>query len=131
MEHTLPHALPAGMGVDPNALLRMLDAFEEKGAGLHGLTILRRGAVIAQGWWEPYGPEQPHMLFSLSKSFTSTAVGFAVQEGLLSLSDRLVRFFPELLESPPCPNMEKLTLRDMLRMATGHREEPQIGRAHV
>lgn len=129
MEHTLPHALPAGMGVDPNALLRMLDAFEEKGAGLHGLTILRRGAVIAQGWWEPYGPEQPHMLFSLSKSFTSTAVGFAVQEGLLSLSDRLVRFFPELLESPPCPNMEKLTLRDMLRMATGHREEPPAGNA--
>lgn len=129
MDYTLPRALPARMGVDPRALLRMLDAFQEKRTGLHGLTILRRGAVIAEGWWEPYGPALPHMLFSLSKSFTSIAVGFAVQEGLLSLSDRLTGFFPELLEAPPCPNMEKLTLRDMLRMATGHRQEPPIGSA--
>lgn len=124
MEISLPHALPAEMGVDPNAIIQLLDYVEREHIGLHGLTILRHGSVIAEGWWSPYSADQPHMLFSLSKSFTSTAIGFAVQEGLLKLSDRLVTFFPELLPAPPCPNMEKLTLRDMLRMATGHTVEP-------
>ena len=126
MEQAMSRALPAEMGVDPKAILSLLDLIEKEKLGLHGLTILRHGKIIAEGWWEPYGPEQVHMLFSLSKSFTSTAIGFAVQEGLLSLSDKLASFFPELLKAPPCPGMETLCLRDMLRMSTGHTAEPPL-----
>ena len=47
--------------------------------------VLRHGHVVAEGWWSPYAPDRVHLLYSLSKSFTSTAAGFAVAEGLLDL----------------------------------------------
>lgn len=123
-KNSLPHALPTEMGVEPAALLKVLDAVAEKQIGLHGMTILRHGHIIAEGWWAPYSPDYLHMLFSLSKSFTSTAIGFAIQEGLLQLSDPVIRFFPDKLPSRPCENMEKLTVRNLLTMATGHQTEP-------
>jgi len=122
----LPKALPTEMGVDPKALLSLLDQIEEQKIALHGLIIVRHGRTIAQGWWKPCSPDYTHMLFSLSKSFTSTAVGFAVQEGLLSLDDKLVKFFPEKLPLRPCEGMERLTLRDMITMSTGHEAEPAL-----
>ena len=42
--------------------------------------LLRHGKVVAEGWWAPYGKNDPHVMFSLSKSFTSTAVGLAIAE---------------------------------------------------
>jgi hypothetical protein len=57
--------------------------------------LLRHAVVVAEGWWHPYRLEAPHVLFSLSKSFTSSAVGLAVAEGLLSVEDPLLKFFPD------------------------------------
>ncbi|MGI6200704.1 MAG: serine hydrolase domain-containing protein, partial [Christensenellales bacterium] len=67
-----------------------------------------------------------HQLYSLSKSFTSTAVGFAVGEGLLNLDDRVVGFFPEKLPAAPCANMLRMRVRDLLGMCTGHEVEPSL-----
>ena len=66
--------------------------------------------------------------FSMSKSFTSVAVGFAVQEGLLTIQDKLIDFFPDVLpkDAEPCGYMKELTIRDVLRMATGHVIEPSM-----
>jgi CubicO group peptidase (beta-lactamase class C family) len=66
---------------------------------LHSFMMLRHGQVIAEGWWEPYGPELVHTMYSMSKSFTSTAVGFAVAEGKMSVEDKVVSFFPDDLPS--------------------------------
>jgi CubicO group peptidase (beta-lactamase class C family) len=51
-----------------------------KNMELHSLMILRNGNVIAEGWWSPYAPHLNHSLYSLSKSFTATAIGMAVDE---------------------------------------------------
>ena len=88
---------------------------------LHSLMILRHGAVLAEGWWAPYRPDEIHLLYSLSKSFTSTAAGFAVAEGLLSLDDRVISFFPELNAEVSHPWLRSLRVRDLAAMATGHR----------
>ena len=58
--------------------------------------IIKNGKNIASGWWYPYSSKTPHIMHSLSKSFTSTAIGFAIDEGILNLNDRVVSFFPEL-----------------------------------
>ncbi len=94
--------------------------------GLHSFILARSGRVAAEGYWRPFRPEYAHMLHSLSKSFTSTAFGFAVQEGLASLDDRVVDFFPEYLPSEPCGNMKKMTVRNLLTMNTGHTTEPGV-----
>ena len=57
--------------------------------------VLRNGKVICEGWWSPYRSEDNHMLFSLSKIFTSTAVGMAVEEGHIAIDDTVADYFPK------------------------------------
>lgn len=92
--------------------------------GMHGMVVSRDGETIAEAVIHPHRLDKPHTLNSLTKSFTSTAIGFAIQEGLLSLDDRAVSFYPDVLPSHPCENMEKITIRHLLHMATGHTKEP-------
>lgn len=90
---------------------------------LHSLMILRHDTVITEGWWAPYTPDQVQLLYSLSKSFTSTAAGLAQAEGLLSLDEKVVDVFPEHADAAAGRRSRELTLRQLLRMATGHRED--------
>ena len=92
----LPRSSPESQGVDPAGILAFLDTLESaRDIEMHSLMIIRHGQVVVEGWWAPYRPEQPHLLYSLSKSFTSTAVGIAVAEGKLSVDDEVLKFFPE------------------------------------
>ena len=58
--------------------------------------VVRHGSVVAERWWRPYAANAPHLLYSLSKSFTSTALGFAVTEGRIDLDATVLSYFPEL-----------------------------------
>ena len=117
------HISPEEAKVDSRGIIRFLDDMREKRLHMHALMILRHGKVITEASFAPWSKDSKHILFSLSKSFTSTAVGFAVQDGLIKTSDRLIDFFPELLSNPPCENMRKITVKHMLTMNTGHKVE--------
>lgn len=119
----LPRSTPESEGIASSAILAFIDAAERELESLHSFMLLRHGAVVAEGWWEPYAAQHPHMLFSLSKSFTSTAVGLAVAEGRLSVDDRVLDFFPE--EAPPVvsKNLKAMRVHHLLSMSTGHAED--------
>ena len=91
---------------------------------MHSFMLLRHGHVVAEGWWSPYDAEAPHSLYSLSKSFTSTAVGLAIAEGKLSLDDEVLKFFPEDAPAEPSNNLKAMRVSDLLRMSTGQQTEP-------
>src|SRR5205823_12327355 len=93
---------------------------------LHSIMLVRHGHVVAEGWWAPYEAQAPHALYSLSKSFTSTAVGLAVAEGKLSVDDPVLKFFPDDAPAEPSNNLKAMRLSDLLRMATGHQTEPRL-----
>ena len=93
---------------------------------MNSFILIRHGHVVAEGWWAPYDRETPHMLYSLSKSFTSTAVGFAVAEGKLSLDDPVLKFFPDEAPAEPSVNLRAMRVRDLLRMNTGNDTEAPI-----
>ena len=90
-----PRSTPEAQGVSSAALLRFVDEAEQEVDALHSLMVVRHGQVVAEGWWKPYAADEPHMLFSLSKSFTSTAVGLAIAEGKLTRGRSGPRFFPD------------------------------------
>lgn len=115
----LPYALPASEGVNPEAIRRMVETWEERGLGIHSMMLIRNDRIIAEAWWAPYRPELPHMMNSLSKSWTSTAIGFAVQDGLLTVEDPVLSFFPHMAEQPH-DNMKKMRVKHLLTMSTGH-----------
>lgn len=117
---TLRRATPESQGVSSHALLKFVTDLNHKIHETHSLMLLRHGVVIAEGWWRPYSAERKHMLFSLTKSFTSTAFGLAVDEGLLTIEDKLLSFFPEQAPEKPGKNLKAMRLKHLLSMSTGH-----------
>jgi CubicO group peptidase (beta-lactamase class C family) len=115
---------PESLGISSQAILDFIEAAEkERKDDLHSFVLLRHGQVAAQGWWNPYNPESPHMLFSLSKSFTSTAIGIAQAEGLLTINDKVISFFPDKMPKDSSRNLLSMRIRDLLTMNTGHTDD--------
>ncbi len=121
---SLPRSVPEREGVSSAAILDFLDAVERSDHEFHSFMFLRHGKVIAEGWWAPYAPELKHTMYSTSKSFTSTAVGFAVAEGLLTVDDKVVSFFPDDLPDTVSAYLADLTVRDVLSMTVGQDPDP-------
>ncbi len=119
----LPRSTPEAQGVDSGGILSFLDAVGKSRHEFHSFMMVRHGQVIAEGWWMPYQPDVPQMLYSLSKSFTSTAVGFAVSEGRLKVTDPVISFFPGELPETISENLAALRVRDLLTMSVGHAED--------
>lgn len=101
----------------------MLDRFEERSVECHSIMVVRHGHVVAEGWWAPYSPDRPHLLYSLTKSFTSIAVGFAVADGLLCLDDRVVDVLRDHVPADVSPQARQLNAHHLLTMTTGHRAD--------
>jgi CubicO group peptidase (beta-lactamase class C family) len=124
MARSLPRSTPADQQVDPAAILRFLDAVDDHpGVEMHSLMVVRHGHVVAEGWWAPYSAERPHLLYSLSKSFTSTAAAFAAAEGLLDLDDTVVSHFSEFDADITDPRSRSIRVRHVAAMASGHTRE--------
>lgn len=119
----LPRATPESVGISSAGLQALLDEAEAKAYGLHSLMILRHGKVVAEGWWAPYAADEPHMLFSLSKSFTSIALGMLQAEGRVNIHDKLVTYFPDEVPADASENLKNMRLRDLLMMSTGQHKE--------
>ena len=90
---------------------------------MHSVMVIKDGKVVAEQWQSEGKPEVPHILNSVSKTFTSAAVGIAIQEGKLKLTDKLVSFFPDMLPANPSENLKAVTVRDLLTMNCGQEAE--------
>ncbi len=120
----LPRSSPEAQGVSSAAVLSFVEAADRDIDSMNSFMLLRHGHVVAEGWWFPYNADSPHALFSLSKSFTSTAIGLAIAEGKLSLDDEVLKFFSDNAPSDPSGNLKAMRVSDLLRMSTGHQTEP-------
>jgi CubicO group peptidase (beta-lactamase class C family) len=109
--------------MDAASVIAFLDWLEDRSAECHSLMVVRHGRVIAEGWWAPYSPGRPHLLYSLTKSFTGVAVGFAVADGLLRLDDRVADVLPDHVPAGAPAQARQLTVRHLLTMTTGHRAD--------
>ena len=116
----LPQSTPEAQGISSKAILEFIQAVEASEHEFHGFVLLRNGYNVAQGWWSPYRPELNHSMYSMSKSFTSTAIGFAVAEGHLSLEDKVVSFFPDDLPEVVSENLASMTVKNLITMSVGH-----------
>jgi CubicO group peptidase (beta-lactamase class C family) len=122
----MPRSSPEAQGISSSVILAFLDEADQKIDHLHSFMLVRHGHVVAEGWWTPYDAGARHELYSLSKSFTSTAVGLAIAEGKLSLDDPVLKFFPDEAPNEPSANLKAMRVRDLLCMSTGHQTEPRL-----
>ncbi|GGX34182.1 serine hydrolase domain-containing protein [Streptomyces lomondensis] len=115
---------PAAQGVDASGVLAFLDALEAApGIEPHSLMIVRHGRLVASGWWAPYTPGRPQLLYSLSKSFTGTAAALAEAEGLLDFDAPVISYFPEFEADITDPRSRAMLVRHVASMASGHERE--------
>ena len=119
----LSRSTPEQQGVSSASILRFLEGVSAARIELHSFMLVRHGFVVAETWWAPYRRNAPHWLYSLSKSFTSTAVGFAVADGRLNVSDRVVDFFPGQLPQTVSENLAALQIKHLLSMSVGHKAD--------
>lgn len=119
----LPRSTPEAQGVSSAVVHDFIETADREVNSMHSFMLVRHGHVVAEAWWTPESAQKPHILWSLSKSFTSTAVGLAVAEGKLSVDDRVLSFFPDDAPADPADNLNAMRIRDLLTMTTGHQDE--------
>lgn len=122
-EKQLPRATPESQGVSSEVIREYILTADREVNSMHSFMLVRHGKVIAEAWWAPESADKPHILWSLSKSFTSTAVGLAIAEGKLSIDDPVLKFFPEDAPEKASANLRSMRVRDLLTMNAGHQDE--------
>ena len=118
-----PRATPESQGIKTESIRQFIAAANASGISWHSFMLLRHGQVVAEGWWKPYESQYVHSLYSLSKSFTSTAIGLLVKEGKLDIHAKVISFFPNDLPATISDNLRKASVRSLLTMNTGHAED--------
>ena len=106
------------------ALDSFVAALDASKPEIQTVMLLRHGQVVLEEEWSPYRLTDPHLLFSVSKSFTSTGVGLAIDAGLLSLDDQVISFFDaDELPETISDNLAAMKIRHLLTMTTGHSQD--------
>ena len=113
---------PEEQEISSNSILEFIDNIEANNLEVHSLMLLRHGYKVAEGWWKPYSREHRHSLFSLSKAFTSTAIGLAIAEKLISIDDKVMSFFPDDLPEIVTGSLKAMKIKHLLTMTSGHEE---------
>ncbi len=103
------------------AMSAYLQAVKDCSEDLHSIMVVQHGKVLEEKF---FVPDTAHVLHSVSKTFTSTAVGFAISEGLLKLDDKIVDIFPESVPGNASDTLKRVTIRNLLTMNSGHGTDP-------
>ena len=115
---------PSAEGVDAGRIAAFLDAIEaDPRVEPHGLIIQRHGRRIAEGYWAPHAASDMRLVYSVSKSFTGTALGLMIGEGRLGLDDLVVDHLPDLVGDGVDERTARMRIRHIATMATGHDRE--------
>lgn len=115
--------LPEKHGLSSQALCRFFMEVRERGLEVNSFMLLQDGKVTAEFTRMPYRPDTPQLLYSLSKSFTSIAIGIAWDEGLLQLEEEVISFFPDKQPEVVPPHLAQMTVHHLLSMNAGHHDD--------
>jgi CubicO group peptidase (beta-lactamase class C family) len=124
LPYSLPRSTPEIEKVSSKGIIDYLQAVKESGQDLHSLMVVRHGKVIAEHWFGDHAADKNHVMHSVSKTFTATAIGFAVAEKRLKVTDKVISFFPNDLPDRVSPYLAGLEIRHLLTMSVGHDSDP-------
>ena len=109
---------PEQAGVSSNAVAKYISLMERRGIALHSVLMLKDGKLFCEAYWKPFDKDFCHRMYSQTKSFVGVAIGLLLEEGKLSLDDKIVDHFPEKIDGEILKYRKDLTIREMLTMST-------------
>ena len=124
------YTTPEKKGISSANIEKYLRKLEQRRLSTHDVIIMRGGEILFEKYWEPFGKDFLHRMYSVSKSIVSLAVGFAIQEGYMKLTDRIVELLPDESSIQKDENMQGITVRDMLMMSTAKTPKDWFGARH-
>ncbi len=123
-----PVSTPEKEGIPSKAIENYVQGILDEKLAMHSVMIIRHGKVVFEKYWKPFDKDFRHRLYSCSKSFTSVAIGYLAGKGLLSLDDRIVKYFPEKVMGRTIdPYLDQCTIRDLLRMSSAYTKGANYG----
>lgn len=117
MINDLDFVAPEAEGLRSEHILRFLERIERNKINLHAFMVVRRGKILAEGYYKPIDEHFKHRLYSSSKTFVAFAIGKLIGEGKLALSDKIVSYFPEYVNGETHKWIRDCTIEDCLKMA--------------
>lgn len=106
--------------VNLDAVAAFMKKCKENKTDVHSLKIIHNGEDKVRIAPAPYSFEYKQQIYSLSKSFTSTAIGFLSDDGVIDINDRVIDIFSDKCPQNVGENLSKMRLRHLLSMNTGH-----------
>lgn len=110
---------PEAVGIKSSEIQELLYDFKSEHVEIHSMILIRHGKIACETYASPFGKDVPHAMYSVSKSFTSAAVGLAIDEGFFTLDSKVIDFFPEYRPAKPDEKLEKMTVYHLLTMTAG------------
>lgn len=118
MKQVFTYGKPEEAGISSADISAFIEKLEEYELAMHSLIIIRHGKIVAEGYWKPFDENFRHRMYSTSKSFVAGAIGLLLDEGRISLADRVCTYFPEYPEQTLHPYVRETTIRDLLMMSS-------------
>ena len=110
---------PEEVGVSSKEVVEFLRDMKENKLEFHSFMVIKNGKVACELYRAPFNKETPHYAYSISKTVTAIAAGFAIEEGLFTLDTRIVDVFPEYIPEKVDGRIFKVTVRNLLTMTAG------------
>ncbi len=116
----MKYATPESRGIPTEVIKKYVDHLNNSGLSTHDVIIARGDDIVFEKYWEPFGSEFLHRMYSVTKSFVAIALGFLADEARIDLDDPISVYFPEESAKSPDENVRKQTIRHMMSMRTAH-----------
>ncbi len=113
---------PEKAGILSKNILNYLKYLEKYNLATHDIIIAKGNDIVFEKYWKPFDENFLHRMYSVSKSFVSLAIGFLEQDGVISLDDKISKYFAEEIKDQTDENMRNQTIRNMLMMSTAKEE---------
>jgi len=109
---------PESVGIASDSIYNYIESLSKRGVNLHSFLVMRHGKICAESYCPPYREDKLQRMYSISKTFTSMAIGLMEEDGLIRLEDKIAMHFPEYLPEHPHKWLLEMSIEDMLKMST-------------
>ena len=109
---------PESVGISSEAVCDFVEFIEGCNLRTHSILLMRGDDLFAEMYYAPFNKDRTHRMYSVTKCFVSVAIGLLEEDGVISLDDKIIDYFPEKIDGEIHEWLKNQTIRDMLKMTT-------------
>ena len=109
---------PESVGISSKYVEKFIKSLEKRKIHMHSVLLCRGESIFGEFYWAPFDKDFCHRMYSQTKSYVSIAIGLLLDEGKLSLDDKIADYFSDKIEGELSDSLKNQTVRDMLTMST-------------